>query len=210
MTIVLPWPGESACAAPQKSAAASEARITSTLRCRASDQPREPRVGDAVGRLRAPGPRAASAARRASARGAPTRGHVERALQQALRIGAQLVASARGARRRRRSPSSRSGRRSSCRARRRRRPSTAGPRRITWSRIVCRPPAPRGNASACATGTARRAAVERRRAGRPRAGARRRRGRRPAGAPGRSGSPRGRGRSGRRAGARRPRRARSG
>ena len=31
--IVLPCPGESACAAPQKSAAASEARITSRLRC---------------------------------------------------------------------------------------------------------------------------------------------------------------------------------
>src|SRR5918911_1399219 len=31
VTIVLPWPGESACAAPQKSAAASEAMTTSTL-----------------------------------------------------------------------------------------------------------------------------------------------------------------------------------
>ena len=50
VTIDLPWPGESACAAPQKSAAASEARMTSR-QLLAPDELCEARVRDAIGCL---------------------------------------------------------------------------------------------------------------------------------------------------------------
>ena len=118
--IVLPWPGESACAAPQKSAAASEARITSRLRCERPTSEAKPASAIRSGAwsilpLRERGRDVRPAAGRDLGRGGR---HVERAREQVLRVGAELVAAARRARRRPRSPSSRSGRRSWRRGRR--------------------------------------------------------------------------------------------
>ena len=157
MTIVLPCPGESACAAPQKSAA----------RERGEDDPdaelaRGRSAARSPSRRRGPAPASVVPLRERRRRVgsvpgssvADDRRDVERALEQVLRVRAQLVARARRVPRRRRSPSSRSGRRSSCRGRRSRSSrSSAGPRSTTWSRVVRRPAAPGGCASAVAPAT---------------------------------------------------------
>src|SRR3954449_12533580 len=106
--IVLPCPGESACAAPQKSAAASEARTTSRLRC---DWPTsEAKLASAIrsgacrlaplesgGAARAGGRQARAGGGGGRGAGAAARGeqggrrrHIEGALEHVLRVGAQL------------------------------------------------------------------------------------------------------------------------
>ena len=129
-----------------------------------ADQCREAGVGDAVGRLqrravrqRADGVRVPSPGRDVRR----TSRDVERAREKVLRVRAQLVGCGCARLRRRRSPSSRCGPRSSCRGSRsalgavERRPAQDRSRAAS----SCSPPAPGGCASAVSTGTsgARRA-----------------------------------------------------
>ena len=94
MTIDLPCPGESACAAPQNSAAASEASTTQKPRCSRPISFAKPESATRSG--------AASDAPRESVGGGSSVGakrrlhrrDVERALEEILRVRAQLVARA--------------------------------------------------------------------------------------------------------------------
>ena len=187
--IVLPWPGVSACAAPQKSAM-QRARRGSTpdaqvARARSATRSRSRSPSDARRRV---GAVPSSAGRRARAGPGSTTArrarHVQRALEQVLRVRAQLVARARGRGRRRRQPRRRRARDddlppadpagdSCCRGTRpRRRRAGPGlyedhlePRRAQPAGALA------GSASACRSGAARAApAVDRQLERSPRSG----------------------------------------
>ena len=90
--MALPWPGESACAAPQKNASPSETRMTPTPRSSLRDQAGEPVVLSRRGR------RVSELGRAAGERARPElgirSGDVQRLGEQVGRVGAELVADA--------------------------------------------------------------------------------------------------------------------